>query len=126
MTKRAKESTLKKICKLCLGNPSGINAMKNKEGNVTISLKEIAEILKEHWGGVFRKKQVDTAALQIWMEDLFMKDEKGLFLTGLPAHGCGSWRIKEKAVRLAIKLARNTMPGPDGIPAAAHKRYPQL
>ena len=98
--------------------------MRNIEGNITTSPSEIAEILKNHWGGVFKKKQVDTAALQIWMEDLFNRDEKGLFLTGLPAHGCGSWRIKEKAVSLAIKLARNTMPGPDGIPAAAYKQVP--
>ena len=99
--------------------------MENKECNIITSHNEIADILKEHWGGDFKKKQVDTAALQIWMEDLFIKDEKGLFLTGLPAHGCGSWRIKEKAVRLAIKLARNTMPGPDGIPAAAYKQIPK-
>ena len=69
--KKARESMLKKICELCPGDPAGINAMKNKEGNITTPPNEIAEIFKEHRGGVFKKKQVDTAALQIWMEDLF-------------------------------------------------------
>ena len=67
-------------------------------------------------------KLVDTTALQIWMEELFNRDENGLFLTGLPRHECGNWRIKEKTVRLAMKLARNTMLGPDAIPAAAYKK----
>ena len=73
-------------------------------------------------GGGFKEKHVDTIALQVWMEELFDRDEKGFFLTGLPGHECGSWRIKEKTVRLATNLAKNTMPGPDGIPAAAYKR----
>ena len=73
---------------------------------------------------MFKKKHIGTAALQIWMEDLFIKDENLLFITGLPSHGSDRWRIREKSVRLPIELARNTMPGPDGIPAAAYKQLP--
>lgn len=117
---RPRRASFLKNSRLCLRDPTGFNAMKNKEGNVTTSPKQIAEILKDHWGGVCKTKQVDTTALQIWMEDLFIQDENGLFITGLPAHGSDRWRIKEKSVR----LARNTMPGPDGIPAAAYKQLP--
>ena len=120
--KRIKEGIIRKICRLCPGDPTGINAMRGEEGNITTSPEEIAEILRKHWGGVFKKKQVNTAALQIWMEELFNRDESGLFLTGLPGHDSSSWKIKETIVRLAIKLAKNTMPGPDGIPSAAYKQ----
>ena len=51
-------------------------------------------------------------------------DENGFFITSLPSHGSDKWRVKEKVVRMAIKLARNIMPGPGGIPAVAYKQLP--
>ena len=50
--KRVKESILKKICKLCPGDPSGINAMRDDEGIITTSPEDIVGILKKHWGAV--------------------------------------------------------------------------
>ena len=55
------------------------------------------------------------------MEDLFIKSEEGLFITGLPAGTEVRWTLKRKHFTKAIDAAANTMPGPDGIPAAAYK-----
>ena len=56
------------------------------------------------------------------MEELFLKTEEGLFLTGLPESDSPRWAIKPRNVRRAIKLARDTAPGPDGIPSSAYKK----
>ena len=60
------------------------------------------------------------------MEELFIKDEQGLYLTGLPNAASGRWTIKRKEVARAVSAAANTMPGPDGIPAAAYKKLGQF
>ena len=90
-------------------------------GHITTTPSDIANILRKHWGGVFKRKEVNSAAVQIWMAELFVEDETGVFLTGLPGHGEGSWRIKRRTIKRAVEGARNTMPGPDGIPASAYK-----
>ena len=55
------------------------------------------------------------------MEELFIRDNEGIHITGLPRMASRSWKVSRKIVRAAIKFARNSMPGPDGIPAAAYK-----
>jgi hypothetical protein len=118
---KKKTNILKKLKKLCPGESSTINAMCDSRGRVTTSPVEIADILRSHWKGVFSEKRVDTTALQIWMEELFIKDEQGLYLTALPAGGSRRWTISHKHVAKAVASAANTMPGPDGIPAGAYK-----
>jgi hypothetical protein len=117
---KTKSNILKKLKKLSPGESSTINAMCDSQGRVTTSPAEIADILRSHWKGVFSEKRVDTTALQIWMEELFIKDGQGLYLTGLP-DGVGRWEIRRKHVAKAVASAANTMPGPDGIPAGAYK-----
>ena len=118
---KAKENILKKLSRLSPGENNGINAMVHRDGHVTTSPQEIAEILRDHWKGVFKEKHVELAALQIWMEDLFLKNEEGVFITGLPEVGSSRWVIRRKAIAKAVKTARNSAPGPDGIPATAYK-----
>jgi len=118
---RFKEHILKKIKRLSPGENSSINAMMNKHNQVVTSPDEIAALLREHWQGVFQEKQVDACALQIWMEELFVKDEQGLYLTGLPEKTSGRWNVRRKMVSQAIRSAKASMPGPDGIPAKAYQ-----
>ena len=118
---RVKENIFRKIKKLAPGGASTIDAMQDASGKVVTSPEEIAEVLRSHWGKVFSEKQVDTTALQIWMEELFIKDENGLYLTGLPSGSSLQWVVKRKHVGTAIKCAKNSMPGPDGIPVAAYR-----
>ena len=56
------------------------------------------------------------------MEELFIKDPTfGCFITGLPDLADRRWVVSHKEIRSAIKSARDSMPGPDGIPAKAYK-----
>jgi hypothetical protein len=123
---KKQSNILKKLKRLSPGETSSINAMCDGSGRVTTAPTEIADILRSHWRGVFSEKRVETAALQIWMEELFIKDDHGLYLTGLPAAGDGRWTIKRKHVVKAVASAANTMPGPDGIPAGAYKKLGQF
>ena len=85
------------------GDSCTIDAMVNSEGMVTTAPEEIAAILKSHWKGVFSTRRVDCTALQIWMEDLFVKNEEGLFITGLPAGTDARWTIKRSISAGALK-----------------------
>jgi len=124
---RAKENILKKLSRLAPGDSTGISAIKRpQDDQVTTSPEEIAEVLRGHWKGVFSEKQVELTALQTWMEDLFVKDGEGLFITGLPQGGDRIWTIKKKAIRNAINIAKNSAPGPDGIPSSAFKVLGEL
>jgi len=118
---RSKENILKKIKRLSPGENSTINAMVNSNNQVVTTPADIAAVLRDHWGNVFKEKQVDTSALQIWMEDLFVRDDQGLYITGLPSRDNRRWVIRKKAVANAIKSAKASMPGPDGIPALAYQ-----
>ena len=70
---RAKESVVRKLKRLVPGESTGINAMKNSAGAIVTSPNEIAQVLKQHWGGVFKRKQVRTEALQIWLEEFLSR-----------------------------------------------------
>ena len=119
---RAKENILRKLKRLMPGESTGIGAMQDSTGTVRTTPEDIARILKQHWQGVFTEKQIDDHALQLWMEELFIYDENaGCFITGLPNQGDTQWVIRRKDVKAAVKAARDTMPGPDGIPAQAYK-----
>jgi len=118
---RSKESILKKLKRLAPGETSTINAMCDGSGRVQTSPDEIANVLKQHWEGVFKHKEVNTLALQIWMEELFVQSPQGCFVTGLPDKCSRAWVIKRKSMKHAIKTSRDSMPGPDGIPSKAYK-----
>jgi len=117
----AKESILRKLKRLAPGETSGIGAMADGQGSIVTKPEEIAQVLRSHWKGVFSEKSVRDASVQIWMEELFLKDDSGCFITGLPDRGDRIWRISRKSVKLAIQTAKNSMPGPDGIPSAAFR-----
>ena len=116
---RVKDSILRKLKRLAPGSCTGIGAMQTESGAVVTKPEEIVQALRSHWRGVFRRKEVRTQGLQIWMEELFIKDENGVFITNLPASGASCWKITGKQVALAIRCAKNSAPGPDGIPSEA-------
>ena len=118
---KAKESVLLKLKRLLPGEPCGINAMKTSNNATVTSPSEIAQTLKQHWQKVFKKKEVDISIIQTWMEELFIQREDGCFETGLPDASSNIWRITREHVEHAVRSARNSMPGPDGIPALAYK-----
>ena len=77
-------------------------------------------------GNTFKKKEVDNAALQIWCEELYGRDERGMFVICFPNKNDRRWTVRKHHVMKAINRAKNSAPGPDGIPAAAYKRLGSL
>ena len=115
-----KDSILRKLKRLAHYSCSGIGAMQSESGVVVTSPAEIVQVLRSHWSR-FKRKGVRTQGLQMWMEEVFIKDDNGLFITNRPASGATCWRITRTQVALAIRCAKNSAPGPDGIPAEAHR-----
>ena len=118
---KVKESVLRKLKRMAPGTCQGIGAMLKEDGSLASSPDEIVKILRAHWGGVFKRREVRHMGVQIWMEELFIKDDEGCFITGLPARGDRAWNIPRKAIKTALYSSKNSMPGPDGIPVAAFK-----
>jgi len=119
---KAKESILRKLKRLAPGSTPGLNAMKCEDGSISTSPEDIVRTLRDHWKGVFSRKEVKHLSVQIWMEELFVRDANGCFITGLPGKQDNCWRVTRKAVKTAIHCAKNSMPGPDGIPSGAYKQ----
>ena len=62
---RKKENILTKLKRLMPGCSAGINAMSDKEGNVTTDPKEIAKLLRDHWAETFRKRGIGNTKMNV-------------------------------------------------------------
>ncbi|CAK0844109.1 unnamed protein product [Prorocentrum cordatum] len=75
---------------------------------------------------VFSKKTIDKPLLSSWLEDTFMRDERGRVASGLRDTSSPSWQVRRRDVHRAIKLSGNGAPGPDGILYKAWKKVGDL
>ena len=107
---RQNENILVRLRRLLPGAAVGLKAMSDENGAVTSGV-----ILKEHWGAVFHKGEIDEQLLQHWSQDGFPDGGRGQTVQGLPSHGSTSWRLRRTDVRDAIEQVGNAMPGPDNI-----------
>ena len=121
MPAQRKEHILTKLKKLSPGESTTLGAMRKPNGEITTSPEDIADLPRSHWGEVLKKKQIDQMALQMWMEELFTKKPDGSLRASLLQGDAAQWKVTRKHVQKAVKYSRNSMPGPDGIPAAAYK-----
>ena len=101
-----------KLGKLAPGSTACIAAVESSDGEVATSTEDIARILANHWGGVFSAKPVDFVNLDGWLAD-----DRPSWFSGIPPFEVC---IERKHATQAIKYAKNTSPGPDGIPYAAY------
>ena len=97
-----------------------------ENGNVTTEPQEMAKILQKHWGQVFSHREVNTALLQQWLEEVFPDGGAGRSTAGLPEQSSHLWRVRREDVAEAIANTKNTMPGPDRIPYMAWKALGDL
>jgi hypothetical protein len=119
---RNKEHILTRLKRLVPGSTSGINALQAPDGQVTTDRERMGTILSEHWSEVFRKKGINEELLDAWLADIFPPDQP----TGLPAPTSEKWTVRKKDLAWSIKCARDTAPGPDGIPYTAWRRLGPL
>ena len=123
---RAKENILRKIKRLSPGESCSIGAVINNDGDISNVPEEMAKTLCDHWARVFGPSSCETPLLKSWLSQLFPQVDHEVWNTGLLDRGHSSWKILKKHVRTAIAQAKNSMPGPDGIPASAYKALGDL
>ena len=117
-----KEHILRKLKRITPGEASQITHMMDAQGNCLGDPRDMAKILAEHWKGVFSKTTCDDAKLREWMDKLFPRNEDGhSWDTGLAPPLPSAWQVTKKHVKKAIQCAKNSMPGPDGIPSSAYR-----
>ena len=59
--------------------------------------------------------------LKSWMTQFFPRSLDGKWKTGLLDNRNDKWKVKKSHIARAIKIAKNSMPGPDRVPALAFK-----
>ena len=105
-----------KIRRLKPGATTAIAAMKCTNGDIVSSPELIAKELRQYWAQVFEHRPHDQHLLQHWIDE-------EIDASGVPFGDDTDWRIQRKHVAKAIDRAPDTMPGPDGIPYSAWKRF---
>ena len=118
---QAKEHILKKLRRLCPCETSSINCVKDGNDIFHSTPEDMAKALCDHWRLVFSASSCDSEELSSWMNTLFDAREDGGWDTGLAPKSSRGWNIKKRHLRRAIAMAKNTMPGPDGIPSLTYK-----
>ena len=77
--------------------------------------------MANHWRNVFAARGIDTTGLQHWIQEAAPTWAS----QALPTQP-GVWRVRRKDVARAIRCARSTAPGPDGISALLWQRLGSL
>jgi hypothetical protein len=96
--------------------------MEDAAGNVTTGPKEMADILRAHWGKVFTEQGINKPLLEKWIDDA--TTQKNGFR--LPVASALEWKVTREDIELAIKQSGDGMPGPDRIPYKAWRRMGPL
>jgi len=115
-----KEHILKKLRRLSPGETNQLKCVVDEEGNLHTEAKNMAKALCKHWREVFCKVPCNDPKLREWMDILFEKAGDARWNTGLPTEDPSAWKILRSHIVKAVKQAKNSMPGPDGIPAMAY------
>ena len=112
----AKEHVLRRLQRLIPGNTSSSLGAVFVAGidEIITQPERMAKVLSDHWQTVFSYKRIDQHKLQQWLSQF----NERLPFSGDPAEYTPSLLEVENS----IKLARETAPGPDGIPVRVWKR----
>ena len=94
--------------------------MQDDAGDIVTDPKDIAKILMDHWGRVFKGVDVDAPSIQLWLRPA--RQNGATPTTAQP----GAWRLRRQDLIRALRLAGNSRPGPDGIPFEAWRKLGDL
>lgn len=122
----AKYFVLRKLERLSPGEASTIGCVVDDGGQHHVEPQAMAQALCKHWQHVFGPSACDTSRLHAWFSRLFPEVAPGVWDTGVLDGANPKWHVTHKHVKKAIQLAKNTMPGPDGVPALAYKALGDL
>ena len=132
--RRSKESVMKKLKRLMPGNSTALAAIQLPSGDVSSDPATMATALKEHWGKVFKHKEIDQNLLETWlasiqlgarseqvtMQELSSPHDKPLDRSRKPrtplSRNPADWNVRRRDIRKAVVQSNDSSPGPDGIP----------
>ncbi|MDA8582658.1 reverse transcriptase domain-containing protein, partial [bacterium] len=110
------------LFKLAPGRGGGLGAVVDQYGRVVSESHGMADILRRHWTAVFAAAGIDEARLGEWLaEDRADRQAHGPATTDWTG-----FRIRRRDVVLALRQAKNSSPGPDGIPYGAWRALGSL
>ena len=66
-----KDSIPLKVRRLMPGVSTVLNAMRSEEGTIHNDAREMADILRKHWGKTFSRRDIDKGKLAEWMTRVF-------------------------------------------------------
>eukprot|EP00972_Heterocapsa_arctica_P081877 12066468-Heterocapsa_arctica.AAC.1 len=102
-----------------------LNLLAKRVGeNPTSDGKEMAALLKYHWGDTFAKKDVDFKDLDTWWKDDGYSFKPEVIdpppvTAAAPQTPDRAWTLTVEHVERAIRYSNDSSPGPDGIPCKA-------
>ena len=106
-----KEHILVRLQRLLPGSATGLNVMRGKDNQLTNTPAGMASILNAHWGAVFSRKDIAAHRIASWLVDV----------PKLPQAADVRWSLRREHIAKAIEVARESSPGPDGVPYKAWK-----
>ena len=108
-----------KLSRLVPGAVSTIAAMYDDVGNVVTGVDDMARLLSCNWERVFSDKGTDDAKLNEWLSDA---DRDSWFPRIQPA----PIDLQIEHIQQAVTYAKDSAPGPDGLPYVAYSCYPPI
>jgi len=108
---------LRKIARLCPGRQACVVAVLLRSGEVVADQHAAVAAVSEHWAGTFQARPHDPSSFRRFasMASPAIAEMKGVLGSKTDAE----WRIRRGDVSRAIREARHSASGPDGLPAAA-------
>jgi hypothetical protein len=101
---------------------TGLAALSTPDGHVTSRPDDMAEILREHWGGVFKARATDALEEKLWLDRIREQCRP----SDARWHDPKSWAIRRRHIRKAIATSGHSAPGPDGIIYSAYAAVPDI
>lgn len=112
---RRRKQGARLLYKLAPGRGGGLGAVVDQHGRVVTDSHGMADVLRRHWATVFAAVGVDEDTLGGWLAE----DGAARRAHGPPSADWSGFRIRRRDVSLALRQAKNSSPGPDGIPYGA-------
>ena len=123
---KSKDSILRKLKRLSPGEASVIGCVADDLGNFHNAPEAMAKVLCDYWSKVFGPSDSDVRLLKTWMNQLFPENSDGSWISGILHKDSPRWQVIKNHIAKAIRQAKESLPGPDGIPALAYKRLGPL
>lgn len=106
-----RNSVLALLRRVSPGRATTLRAVQAPNGQICTEPSRMAQVLADHWRGVFGPRRARQETLRSWL----MEDIPPEALSSLPPPEAAAWKLTRKDVQRAVERSPNSSPGPDGI-----------